>query len=186
MSVLSRVKHLVTAEIERCEKGYLEGVKERHEKFVFPTWPIPRHILEKHLGTPYVDEADSGSMFNKASIICDSLEYGYLKLESDRWLLQSDAPHGSPDFLGVSFDDVRKASRSMIDLRGWKIGTISLEDAVPFLRHLPFEFIPIVGAGVKHQAFSQRLQGDFKTKLSALVKELEEEDWGVDLTEISP
>lgn len=126
------------------------------------------------------------SMLGKSIVLEPSLIFGYLQLEYETWLSpQNEARHGQ-DFPGASFVDVRDAVLKMNDLRVWKISTLSSADKMdPRLAMLSM-LIPVIGAELHAEGLHLYIDTDIKDRLVALVTELDNQDWGVDVTSVTP
>ncbi|KAK4243526.1 hypothetical protein C7999DRAFT_36150 [Corynascus novoguineensis] len=212
VKALSRVEHLMTDEIERNRKRYLEAITQVEEQQIMlhqemaavwlqltDQWPedqkseAPRASRSGKNQTQLermqtVDSPGSHSWTRRmtAAAMSSSFAFGYLKLERDRWLTRNGAAHGDSGFLGTSFAEVYRASMDVIDLGLWKASTVSTADELHGVIATFSTLIPVVGAGIHTASCSERLQGGFKTRLSSLVKEINKEGWGINLADISP
>ncbi|OAQ71305.1 hypothetical protein VFPPC_03626 [Pochonia chlamydosporia 170] len=145
-------------------------------------------LSEMELQRQYHQRGRQGgeSMLGKSIVLEPSLIFGYLQLEYETWLSpQNEARHGQ-DFPGASFVDVRDAVLKMNDLRVWKISTLSSADKMdPRLAMLSM-LIPVIGAELHVEGLHLYIDTDIKDRLVALVTELDNQDWGVDLASITP
>jgi hypothetical protein len=115
-----------------------------------------------------------------AQILTSSLSFGYLTLEGKRWLLPEDDPTDSmPAFSGVSFGSVSAAVRSMIDLRDWMVGF-----EAPVEQREPPALAPGDIALMHESSLRAVVQypESSRARLVTLVEQIENEEWGVDLT----
>jgi len=117
--------------------------------------------------------------------MCSSLAFGYLKLESDRWLTRHDPEGDSLELLGVSFANVSTAVRSMVDLGDWKVRTVPPSDRMPEFLAMLTSLVPILGVGLHESGLHGGLEAGFNGRLWGLITEMEKEDWGIDLARIS-
>lgn len=125
--------------------------------------------------------AASASMPLNAQILASSLSFGYLTLEGERWLPEDGPACSTPAFSGVSFDGVSAAVRSMIDLRDWIVGLEALlEQRVPPRLTLFNMLMPRMHE-FSHRAIVQYPESS-RVRLTALVEQIENEEWGVNLT----
>lgn len=121
-----------------------------------------------------------------AYLLCSSLEFGYLKLESEMFLKSRNTVGDDVvgDFSGVSFVDVKNRIMSMLDLGYWKICSVPVADRIPrFLAALSM-FIPVVGAGIHIEGLHARLSTTVKHELAELLRQIEGKGWGVDLNQV--
>ncbi|KAL6830899.1 hypothetical protein J3E69DRAFT_328088, partial [Trichoderma sp. SZMC 28015] len=153
--VLTRVQNRIASELNIYRNRYLENVTEGYIQWL-PT----------------------------GGIMINSLSFGYLSLESERWMnrvgYERDYDTG---FRGVSFLDVANGIRSTEDLGGWKVSTVSTADRMPQGLAMLTAFIPVLGVGLHQEGIHVRQEG-FKLQLVDFITELEGENWGVDIEEI--
>lgn len=114
-----------------------------------------------------------------------SAEFGYLKLESDRFLKSRNPGRdtNAPEFYGVSFASVKECVLSMEELGDWKICTVPLADKIPAPLAMLSVLVPIVGVGMHYEGMHIQLQGGFKAELIRLISSIEKESWGLDLNQ---
>ncbi|KAJ4864062.1 hypothetical protein T069G_00592 [Trichoderma breve] len=153
--VLRRVKNRIASELNIYRNRYLENITERD-------------ILWLSTG----------------EIMINSLSFGYLSLESERWMnhVGYESDYGI-EFRGVSFLDVANGIRSTEDLGDWKVSTVSTADRMPQGLAMLTAFIPVLGVGLHQEGIHMRHEG-FKLQLVGFITELEKENWGVDIEEI--
>lgn len=153
--VLTRVRNMVTSELELHRANYLESLQK-----INIWWPLP--TMRAYFA------------------------YGYLQLESDRWLTRQRPGSGGEEFQGVSFNNVSNCIRTMLDLSKWKISTVPTADRMPRpMAIMLTSLLPLVGTAVSTDGLHGRLSDRSRAVLKGLIAEIEREDWGVDLAEIS-
>lgn len=128
--------------------------------------------------------ARDSQWLSTGEIMINSLSFGYLSLENERWMnhvgYESDY---DIEFRGVSFLDVANGIRSTEDLGDWKVSTVSTADRMPQGLAMLTAFIPVLGVGLHQEGIHMRHEG-FKLQLVSFITELERENWGVDIEEI--
>ena len=114
-----------------------------------------------------------------------SAEFGYLKLESDRFLKSRNPGRdtNAPEFYGVSFASVKECVLSMEELSDWKICTVPIAVAIPAPFAMLSVFVPVVSVGIHNEGLHIQLQGGFKAELIRLISGIEKESWGLDLNQ---
>ncbi|KAH7329022.1 hypothetical protein B0I35DRAFT_33671 [Stachybotrys elegans] len=115
----------------------------------------------------------------RCSIENSSLEFGYLKLESDRWLLMTDSRY----FRGTSFEDVHDKISHMLNFANREAIQVS-PHIVPVYQPISMlsVLVPVLSAGLQTYGLSALHRGNHtRDRLQDLVAELDGEDWGIDL-----
>lgn len=159
MAVLSRVWDTMNSEMESHRQNYLEATTRVLDSDYYPSRP---YLIQ---------------------IMTSSLSFGYLALENDRWLTRHNPGENSPEFSGVSFADVSKCVRSMIDLGRWKVCTLSIADRMGEMVPMLTTGIPVVGPSLNWERLRGRPREGFNAELAELITEIEREDWGIDLSQ---
>lgn len=143
------------SEIEKYKRQYSEAVTKEQG---FPPWTL-------------------------IDTMCSSFAFGYLKLESSRWLTPYETNCNSVEFTGVSFAGISTAVRSMICLKDWKVATVSPSDRMPEPLAMLSVLVPALGVGLHNSGLHGRCNSDISGRLLELITRIENEDWGVDLAE---
>ncbi|KAH6636910.1 hypothetical protein F5144DRAFT_200402 [Chaetomium tenue] len=161
LEALSRVRDMVSREIEQQRQTYLQVTAAPRS--------LPQDIRT----------------------LTSSLSFGYLTLEGERWLPGDDPTRSLPEFSGVSFDGVSAAVRSMIDLRGWAVDWVlpgGMPNRAAALSILVSVASPLLHTltgpnrdTTSHQVIVQYPESS-PVRFAALVEQVENEEWGVDLT----
>ncbi|KAI1859033.1 hypothetical protein JX265_010510 [Neoarthrinium moseri] len=125
------------------------------------------------------------SIFGVGDVLRSSFAFGYLKLESERWLMRQtpDQNGCSPDFGGVSFVDVKGQSLSMLEIGEWKICSVPLADKMPIPLAMLTSIIPVVGVGLHNEGLHVRLPEEIKAEFINFVEQIDGEDWGINLNQ---
>ncbi|KAL1881752.1 hypothetical protein Plec18167_003351 [Paecilomyces lecythidis] len=145
---LSKVENLMSSHIDIAQKSYTSAINDEN-----PSSP------------------------SQSTIMGSSLIFGYLTLESQRWLSDSGVKSTTWKFDGVTVSDICQAARSIINLGHWTVRTVPPAEHMP-LRLQGFWAITHLGsAGLHISDMSASFSSAIKNELMELVDQLENDDW---------
>lgn len=119
------------------------------------------------------------------SILQASLEFGYLHLGIYHVLRQQGSRNSATAFPAVSFRNLSRRIRSMVNLEDWKVSSVSPADRIPVPIAMLTTLIPVVGVGLHMNGVHGRLSSSCVRSLVALIEQMDAEEWGFHLSALS-